>query len=931
MNKQNKLIKIGHLNVRSLFTGFLEFSDTVLENNFDIMCITETFLNEDISSEVISIPGYNFIRKDRLTRGGGVGIYVSNVLNVKTVLNEFNSVDGIEYMWLEVRLSHTLLLVGVLYRVPSKNVNGFVEHLDDLLSQVAPIYDNIIILGDVNVDQNFDNPVANCMTSYDFAQLIHEPTRITSTTEKLIDVIFFNQPTLVKNTGTLNADLISDHKIIYCEICLSHQPRTPRLITYRDFKNLDLNMLYIDLNSINWDHIYYVNDIEAKVDFLVSNIQLLFNKHAPFKTARVTKPYAPWLTYAVKEMMKERNRALSKYKNTKNYDDWITYKRLRNMTLSAIRQEKAAYLTYNQNCKDTRKLWKAVNTLNIKQKNYIEIPSNLQNPNQINDYFTSVYSPTNNCPNSVNYFTSNRFDENLSFQFTFATHDNIVKIVNSLKSNAYGVDGISAQMLQICLPVIYKHLTHLINCCLEVGYFPANWKLSIVKPLAKINDPKSYSDLRPISIIPTISKVLEKVIYLQIYEFITINNIVSTLQSGYRKGHSTTSVLLNITDNIINALDNCEACALVLLDFSKAFDTLDHALLCAKLNFYGFDNTSVNFFSSYLANRKQMVFLNNEHSDITSITSGVPQGSVLGPLLFLIYTADIFKCSKYTNMQAFADDTQLFHSFKVNEVNQASQQINEDLSAISNYAYQNNLKLNSSKCSFILYCSNKHRQNLTSNLNLEIEDRPLMAVNSTKNLGLLFDINLRFQNQVSSVIKKCYVSLKLLYANISILNFKMRKKLCECLVLPILNYCNIVYYSCLDQLTRYRLQKVMNSCCRYVFRLKKFDHISHKIKELNWLKVENLYKYHLSIFIHSLLNTSSPPYLREKLSFRYNVHSRSLRFTHKLSPPRFHTALFTRSFSYNAPHVYNNIPDTLKSLPASSFRKKIKKHIIRSQ
>jgi len=467
---------------------------------------------------------------------------------------------------------------------------------------------------------------------------------------------------------------------------------------------------------------------------------------------------------------------------------------------------------------------------------------------------------------------------------------------------------------------------------LESGYFPELWKTSLITPLAKVSNPNDYCDLRPISIIPVISKVLEKFIQPQIYDFFISNNIIPHKQSGFRKQHSTTSVLLNVTNEIISALDRGDSTALVMLDFSKAFDTLDHNLLLAKLKYYGFDETSVSFFRSYLSERKQRVVLEGQaYSNTTYITSGVPQGSVLGPILFLVYVADMFKMLKHCDIQGFADDTQIFHSFKANAVLEANNKINEDLSLISTFSINNNLKLNPAKC-FLMCFSSKNKQTfLEQNLKLFVGGTQLKLVESSKNLGLILDKDLRFKTHISNVIKKSYFALKPLYANKSIINYKMRKKLCESLVFPIMNYCNIVYFPCLDKITIYRLQKLQNQCCRFIFNLRKFDRVSKKISELGWLRVDNVFTHHIAVFVHKLLRTSSPAYLSEKLVFRKHLHNVNLRFINKLEIPRYRSAFFRRSFLFNAVSVYNKIPSSLKCMPSIGFRKKLKFYLLNLQ
>lgn len=930
-SSQSKKVKIGHLNVRSLFTGFEEFSDLVLNNNFDIMCVSETWLNKDLPSDIVSIPNYSFFRKDRLSRGGGVGIYVRNNLNTVQVLNDSESIEGVEHIWIELKTGADRVLIGVIYRAPSNNINHFLEYLDNLVSYITPQFQNILILGDLNVDQLYNNPVSQCMTSYDFQQLIKEPTRITNTSQKIIDVIFANNYNLVIDSGTINAEAISDHSVVFCELNMFVPRPEPIFISYRNFKNFNKREFDEDLNNIPWENILYLNNIEDKIELLNSYILELFDTHAPYITSRISKPYAPWLTHNLKQMMKQRDKALSKYKRTKSTDDHTYYKQMRNLVTNAVTKEKAAYLTFQQNNVNKKELWKSIKYLNMKKRTVTDIPNDLKHPNNLNDYFLSVFSPPNNCLDKTNFYKSNKHDNNFKFTFRLATIEEVKSEIYNLKSNAYGKDNICAKMLQLCLPAVCPYVTHIVNCCLETGYYPEMWKISLVKPLPKTANPQAYNELRPISILPTMSKIVERIINVQMYDYVTENNILSDLQSGFRKQYSTSTLLLNVTDNIIRDLDNGLATALILLDFSKAFDTLDHALLLSKLQYYGFDPISINFFESYLGNRRQQVVIDNTYSEIALVTSGVPQGSVLGPILFLIYTADIFNVVKYSEIQAFADDTQLSFSFKPHLVDIACTRINHDLESLSEYSRSHNLKLNTNKCNVIIFTPKRLENFVKMHLRLMIDDEPIRVVNSAKNLGVIFDCRLRFEEYVSLLVKKAYLALKLLYKNIKLIHFNLRKKLIESLVLPILNYGITLYYPCLDAITQCRLQKIQNCCCRFVFGLRKYDRVSAKIHQVGWLKLDNVYKYHMSVIVKRILSSSSPPYLREKISFRRDLHNVNVRHVDQISLPRFYSAIFSRSFTYNTAKIYNSLDDTLKNLPLNSFRKKVKQTLLASQ
>lgn len=231
----------------------------------------------------------------------------------------------------------------------------------------------------------------------------------------------------------------------------------------------------------------------------------------------------------------------------------------------------------------------------------------------------------------------------------------------------------------------------------------------------------------------------------------------------------------------------------------------------------------------------------------------------------------------------------------------------------------------------MLFSSANKYVELKSNINLNINDDVINWCDSVKNLGLLSDTNLRFTQHVSNCIQKTYLRLRLLYANKSSLNLNLKKKLCESLVLSIFYYCYIVYYPCLDMATKKRIQKVQNTCCRYVFDLRKFDHVSCKINQMQWLNMENLFNYFILVFVHNLYTTSTPLYLKEKLIPRSAIHNVDVRDKHKLTMPLYSTSMFRRSFSYNAIYLYNKLNQCFKNYSAPSFKKKLKKHLLEQQ
>lgn len=927
MNKKQN-ISIAHINVRSLLAGFGEFVQIVQEHNFTVIAVTETWLTRNIADNVISIPNYVFYRLDRgVGKGGGLGIYVSK--NIKSeIINSVNTVpdNNLENIWIKLHLKNKILAVGNIYRPPHGNMNMAIDQLDQALSVILPVVDDIICVGDVNVNLlNLLNPLSRTFETYNFTQLISEPTRVTNTTASLLDPIFITNPSLVSQSNVINVDEISDHKLVCCNLTITVPKNINKLITFRDFKNFDHNVFLHDLTILPWHTLLHANDIDTKVEMLNTFILQTFDKHAPLRVIRVTKTKAPWLTEALKAMMRRRDEALRKYRVSGLQADWEFYKTLRNHTLSAIRQEKKAYINFINSENNTKQTWKVLSDLNIKQQSCAELPITLADPEEVNNYFVSVHKSNVNCQESIDYYNNHlKIHENFNFKLT--TIEEVNNIIFQIKSNAYGRDNISIKMIKYCSPVIDKYLTHIINCCIETDYFPSNWKCAIVKPYPKVLNPESFGDLRPVSILPALSKIFEKIMHKQIFKYLCDSNILNNHQSGFRPEHSTASALAHVLDEILAGCDGNMVTAMVLLDYSKAFDTINHEVLYAQFKYYGFHFKAINLIKSYLSNRRQMVCIGNTYSSSLFLQNGVPQGSILGPLFFIIYTTEILNRIKVP-FHAYADDLFLYYSFTTRDKLQAQHIIDDNLHTIYKLSLNHNLKLNPSKCKLLIFGS-KNNLNVINTFKVNINNDTIPMVESAQVLGLTIDTTLKFSSHVSKIIQRSYCNLKLLYSNRYILNFKLRKSLSETLVLSHLNYCNFVFGTCLDKACLNRLQKIQNSCCRLIYGLRKYDHVSEKINDLHWLNINNSIKMNLLVFTHKVIHSSAPSYIHRKFIKRNELHPVNVRSNQLFNLPKFRTSLFKKSYTYNAITFYNNLPHSLKLASRYSFKKKLKLHLL---
>lgn len=315
---------------------------------------------------------------------------------------------------------------------------------------------------------------------------------------------------------------ISDHSLVDC--CLKINTCRQRQIfhTYRDYSKFDYNNFLADLFTTDWSLIYSYDNIDDMINFWNSNLITLFDSHAPFRTVRISKSPAPWLTENLKEMIKLRNKAYTKYKKTRSETAWNYYKEIRNTVNMAVKSEKKAYLNFKSKS-NPKDFWKALNYLNITCKNN-NVEHNFSDPNTFNDFFVNNIPQTESDIQSdlwLEKYSNRQLDDNLLFNFSPVSVEEVEKIVRSIKSNAKGVDGIDLKMLTIIIPHLSDYLTFLINTCLKNNVFPDDWKNSNIIPVPKNNNPIDISQFRPISILPTISKIIEKIVAKQLNEFFT--------------------------------------------------------------------------------------------------------------------------------------------------------------------------------------------------------------------------------------------------------------------------------------------------------------------------------------------------------------------------------------------------------------------------
>lgn len=929
-------LKIAHLNVGSLQAHVDCVAEIIDTYHLDIFAVSETWLTDLVSSALVDIQGYVFIRKDYRGRGSGVGMYIRQDIPFSIIPTS----ECTEQLGITIKIKSFKCSVCVIYRNFRDDYKLFLNELENTITACFLDCDNVMILGDMNLDlyKGEDTEVAqyiNLINDIGLIQLIDESTRVTGTTQTLIDHLLVSSVDVIGESAVFDTPYdFLDHDIIYCTLRCQSPSIRPLFLCRRDTRHLHRDSFNRDLASSNLDSIFYIEDVNYKVAFFTTVLLSLFDKHAPFKNIRITKKAAPWLTDNLRFLIELRNKAKSRYRRSHSSAAWNYYKSIRNYTNVAIKNEKKAYFTHSLTSTNPRVIYKGLRSLNVCKRSGLCLPDSFNSADEINNFFLNSIQETlgdaSNTENTALYQTAERCPAD-SFSFRTVDQEAVLQALMDVKSDACGGDGLTSGMLRDCCPYILPHLTNIINSCILDNVFPDSWKIAEVCPIPKINNPTSYEQLRPISILPVLSKVLERILLNQLKSFIECRAVLPENQSGFRSNHSCTTTLADVTDDILRATDDNKLTVLILLDFSRAFDTVNHNILCQILRFIGLGSGSVALLRCFLTGRKQLVRLGDDKSGVRPVLCGVPQGSILSPTLFTVYTHLLPTFVRHCKIHSYADDTQLYLSFDEKDVAPALHLIHEDLAAISYQANQHHLVLNAAKTQAIVFGRPAMCDRVSELLSLRLNGTPVSFVSSVKNLGLHMDNSFRYREQIKKCMGRAYGSLKMLYPYRKYLPLHTKKLLCNSLVLSQLDYCSQIFAPSLDNNDKQRVQRLQNSCLRFCYGIRKYQHISHKLDEIKWLNMQKRFLLKAAVLFHKIILYKQPPYLYNKIRFRTDVHNLNLRRKNLIYPPSHKSALFQRSFTFQVYKTYNSVPGHLKSLNVSPFRSAMFRHLLEPQ
>ena len=493
------------------------------------------------------------------------------------------------------------------------------------------------------------------------------------------------------------------------------------------------------------------------------------------------------------------------------------------------------------------------------------------------------------------------------------------------KSNAFDYDNLNYKIIDKVFDLILPHMTNLCNNSFETGEFPSKMKISKVSPIFKKGNSKQCSNYRPIAILPVLSKLVEKLFSVRLTSFLVNNNTISPSQYGFQKNKSTTMACINYYELIAEALLKKQTVISISLDLSKAFDSISHKILLQKLNYYGIRGTPLKWLESYLSQRQQCVALNNGKSlsNLEYLTNGVPQGSILGPQLFLLYINDIVKTSNKLSFILYADDSTILFTYDYQTPN-PELILNKELQHISDWITSNRLQLNVNKTQCILY-SNQTNPQPTPDILL---NNCILTFSKTTNiLGLIFDDKLKFDSHIKSIRTKIARGIGLINRSKHLFTKPCKKLLYNSLILPHLTY-GIELWGASASSLLYTLEKLQKKCLRIIENKKRNSHITYAFKMNKTLKIKDLYKLNITSLMHKALNETLPPNLQTLFTKNQtNIRTRQSQFN--LSVKHKGSKIQNIRPSVSGPYLWNTLPNALKEIKLNKhFRRKHKQNII---
>ena len=944
-----------HFNVRGLTGNFNELQHIITsadESNrrIHLILLCETFL-KDHNAKFCTLENYRLLCRNRPSRaGGGVAIYVhqSVEFNERPDLDLY--VEGkIESIFIEVCLNKKSIIVGEVYRIPHASESESLAHYSQILNSISASGRDVILGTDQNIDllklskKISTRDFLNEFISHGLLPCCDKATRIAHETASSIDNIYVRGFHGRCHAGILETD-VSDHFPVMLYIETPHPKKCKNHVEF-NFRPVNEQTIHaIDDALLNYDwSCLHQSDVNHAYATFLDVLNRFIDHFAPSKKIKVKKNKIrrePWFTKGLQKsrftLTKLYKKAADKSKESREYKRYTAY---RNQYNNVKRAAKKAHYDklFDMHRNDIRQTWSVINELqgNSKKKhcaiqklviNNKDICQPQEIVNSLADFFSNVgpkqaQEIVSTQRSQVDFKRYINYSINNSLYLTPLDEYDILRIIDGFKNKkSRGYDDLNSQFIkQIKVGLAYP-LKILINRSFEEGIFPDKLKISKTIALHKRNEKVLVDNYRPISLLSVFSKIFEKAFCNKLVSFITNNNLLSENQYGFRKKRSTSQAVLEFHLQAINSILHNQQMIATFIDLTKAFDTLNHTILLHKMHSLGIRGVAHDWIRSYLENRCLYVEHNGHASHYIQLKPyGVPQGSVLGPILFLLYANDISSCLKHSKYILFADDTTLFVSDEIED--NLYRKMNEDLKGLTDWCNANSLKINVNKTNYMLF--NAKTNTNPSRSRLVLADTPLNQVKQFKLLGIFIDEKLLWKEHINYLCIKIGQGLYGLRRVKHYVSNETMKKLYYSLIHSHLNYGNVIWGNAQKKYLN-QIIVLQKKAIRIVNNATYNAHTNPLFLQSNVLPLSGIHFLQVSEIMHQLNVEMLPQNLSNCFLQHTHTHPHNLRSNNAYRIPRAVNEISHRSLFIEGHTTWNQLPNEIKLLNKHQFRTKVK-------
>lgn len=859
-----------------------------------IICISETHITDEIIEAEFRLSGFSVVNCGSHSRHtGGVAIYIRDGIQYQELLQE-SFENNVWIIAVKIQLNKTSYVLCNIYHSPSSSDAQFISFLEEKFEELLLQNCAIIIVGDFNIDlktvSTYSKKIIDLFEFFGLNQLITEYTRVTQYSATLIDYLVTNDENVLKHEVT-DYFKISDHSnvLVHMPIKWNYNRKSPKIMKryFKYFNKLEFQFTVLDSN---WDS--DSTDVNRLAEDFINILVRALDIHSPFKEIGSFGSFKVkvWFSEDLMNEIKNRDILFKIAKKSNKEEDWNHYKLIRNRVTTKIRKETRQHYEQkiDQSRGDPKTMWKnlkeLINGKSIRMPNSIKFEEGVKSSdeeiaNSFNYYFI------NSIKNSVESIRPSedkqKIVEQISFhgqefiQFKKISIGELNKIIKSITKNNSDKHGINLNILKLTNEIVGNHLLNIINTSLDKGEFPESWKVSSVVPVQKVANTTNCAEFRPVNTLPVYEKVLELVVKEQLTQHINQNDIIVKEQSGFRKEHSCEAALQFIISQWRHEIYNNKKIIIsVFLDLKRAFETINIDLLVMKLEAYGIKGNVLKWFNGYLKNRRQYVKYNHKLSDTLDVTFGVPQGSALGPTLFLIFINDIVKQIKNSGIKLFADDTMIYIVGEANDIKQMIEDLHFDLKNVTKWFKNNGLILNTGKTKFMTIGSKHNLGKLkvgNTDYKIEINGELIQKVEQIKYLGFIIDDELNFNAHCQYVKKKMAKKIGFLFRLSNKVSMFARLTIYKITIAPHLDYCGTFIYF-MNQKQINMLQKIQNRAMRAILLCKKRTPIKIMLETLDFLNVSQRAAFNVLKFIFRLKRGTLPTYLTNGIKYIHDIH-----------------------------------------------------------